>query len=347
MNMSAQPATDPTPTALFSRVVFRMLTPIFRYVIDGATCFTHSGSFRSSRFEIELRPYAPNPTDWTEVTEYADDGIRDMLRQRAIHVSPHFGIAAHFLLNDVIHPAESIPEFAGNTEECLVIQDALVDGLRLHSSAGLAFHETYGFRCPPPLHPGLGTSSPKSQQVQFSHLGTPSVLRSADLDACRSTIDLLMRKTWKENATFDRVLRLAMEYHRLSFTLERVEHAFLILMVAYEAMFKTDATENASQPAVRIGRLLGTATQKDCSAIQKEFNDDPDSFSKIRNRIAHGDPGLNLATVAGKYPSLYRHVTAAIVNLLNVPSGALDSTSDYYGALSRYTKVRYDGLPRS
>ena len=118
-------------------------------------------------------------------------------------------------------------------------------------------------------------------------------------------------------------------------------------MVAFEATFKTDATENASQPAVRIGRLLGAATQKDCSAIRKEFNDDSNSFSKMRNDIAHGDPGLNLATVASKYPSSYRHVTAAIVNLLNLPSGAFDSTTDYYRALSRYTKGRCDGLPRS
>ena len=152
------------------------------------------------------------------MTEYADDGVRDMLRQRAIHISSHhFGVAAHFLLNDVIHPAETIPEYIGNTTECLVIQDALMDGLRLHSSAGLPCHETYNFRCPPPLHPGLGTHSPNTRQASFSHLGTPSVLRGADFAACRSTIDVLMRKTWNENATFDRVLRLAMEYHRLSF----------------------------------------------------------------------------------------------------------------------------------
>ena len=173
------------------------------------------------------------------------------------------------------------------------------------------------------------------------------MLRSADFDACRSTIDVLMRKTWNENATFDRVLRLAMEYHRLSFTLERVEHAFLILMVAYEAMFKKDGTENASKSAQRIGWLLGAATKKDCKTIQKEFNDDPNSFSKIRNQIAHGDPSLDLATVASKYPSLYRNVTTAIVKLLDLPTASLDDSKDYYDELSRYTKDRFDHLPRT
>jgi hypothetical protein len=176
-------------------------------------------------------------------------------------------------------------------------------------------------------------------------LGRVSVLQAAAFDACRNTIDVLMRKTWG-NATFDKVLLLAMEYHRLSFTLERVEHAFLILMVAYEAMFKKE-NENAGKPAQRIGRLLGATTKKDCKAIQREFNDDPDSFSKIRNRIAHGDPNLNLATVESKYPSLYRHVTAAIVTLLNLPSGSLDDTKDYYDEIGRLTESRFLGLPNS
>jgi hypothetical protein len=322
-----------------------MLTPVFKYAIDGATCFTHSGSYRGVRFDLELRPYAPNPTAWAEVTNYADDGIRDMLRKRAIHVSDHFiGSAEHFLLTDVIHSAGSVVNVSW---ECLTVHHAVVDALRLYSSAGLPCHETYHFRSPHPLDWGLRIHTPNTRQSRFAHLSEPSMLRSADFDACRSTIDSLLRKTWNENTTSDKVLRLAMEYHRLAFTLERAEHAFLILMVAYEAMFKKDHTENASQAAQRIGRLLGSATQQDCAAIQKEFNDDPDSFSKMRNAIAHGDPGLNLATVASKYPSLYRHVTAAIVKLLNLPSSALDSTTDYYDALGRYTKARYDGLPRS
>jgi hypothetical protein len=324
-----------------------MLTPVFGYTIDGATCFTHSGMCKKARFEIILRPYNPNPIDWSEVVEYADDGVRDMLRQRAIHISNHFGIAEHFLLTDVIHPAGSVSNVTGGTGECLTVHDTVVDALRLHSSAGLPCHETYKFRCPPPLHPGLVIHTPNTRQSRFGHLGQPSVLRGADFDACRSTIDTLLSKTWNDKATSDKVLRLAMEYHRLTFTLERVEHAFLILMVAYEAMFMRDGTENASKPAKRIGRLLGAATKKDCQAIQKEFNDDSDSFSKIRNQIAHGDPNLDFATVAAKYPRLYRHVTAAIVRLLTLPPGSVDDTKDYYDEISRLTESRFLSLPNS
>ena len=48
-----------------------------------------------------------------------------------------------------------------------------------------------------------------------------------------------------------------MEYHRLAFTLERVEHAFLILMVAFEAMFKKKDEDNASRAARESGGCWG------------------------------------------------------------------------------------------
>jgi hypothetical protein len=347
--MSEQPPTpDPVAPATLPEVVFRMFTPIFRYAIDGARCFTHCGNHGNARFEIELRPYAHNPTDWAQVTQYADDGIRDLLVRRRFHLSDHFCCAArHCLLTDVIHPESSVSNVAGGTVEGLAVHQAAVDALRLHSSAGLPYHDTYEFRSPPPLHPGLGTQTPNTRQSRFTHLGEPSVLRSKDFHTCRSTINCLLNKTWTDSSTFDKVLRLAMEYHRLAFTLERVEHPFLILMVAFEAMFKKKDEDNASRASQRIGRLLGT-TKAECMSIHKEFFDNKGEwFSQIRNDIGHGDTSLSLTTVAGKYPSLYRHVTAAIVRLLNLPLGSMDDSKDYYDEISRLADTRFFSLPNS
>ncbi len=332
-----------TPT---QEVVFRMLTPVFRYSVDGVNSFTHCGNHGNARFKIAMRPYNQNQSDWDEVT-FADAGIRDMLLQREVHISKQFfGRASHFLVADVFHPESSVLP-VGNTMESVTVHNAVCEALRLHSSAGLPCQNSYAFRWPPPVYSGLGIHLPCTPQYQFSHLDLPSVLRSSDFDVCRATIGTLLRKTWNDKITFDKVLRLAMDYHRLAFTLERVEHAFLTLMVAYEALFKRDGTENAAAPAKRIGRLLGAANKKDCMTIQKEFNDDPVSLSKIRNQIAHGDSNLNLATVASKYPSLYRHITAGIVALLCLPSTELDCTKDYYDEISRYTNDRFKGLPNS
>lgn len=324
-----------------------MLAPVFMYEIQRATCFDHAGQFNNVTFKVTLQPYN-HRTDFDEITMAADTRSRDMLQQREIHKSDHYwhGPEPYILVMDVTHPPGSIRDNpAGRTQECWTIEDAVTDALRLHSSRGLPSHETYTFRSPP-TESGLMIRSPNVYQSRYSYLGAISVLQSAEFAACRSTIDVLL-KARNENTTFGKVLRLAMDYHRHSFTLEKPEHAFLILMVAYEAMFKRDDTENASKPAQRIGRLLGTATKKDCQTIQKEFNDAPDSYSKIRNQIAHGDTTLDFTAVASKYPCLYRYVTAAIVTLLKLPSGSLDDTKNYYDEISRLTGTRFFSLPNS
>jgi hypothetical protein len=221
----------------------------------------------------------------------------------------------------------------------------VIDALRLHSSGGLPCHKTYQYVSP--SNQGLGVHAPKSPQAIFSHLGDLSVLRFEDLDAVRATADVLMRKVWNDKTTFDKVLWLAMEYHRLVFTLERIEHAFLILMVAFEALFKKEDEDNASKAAQRIGRLLG-ASKSACQAIQREVFDDPvDSFCKLRNRIAHGDPTLDLMIVKHTYPMLHRHLTAAIVSLLNLPGATIDKTKDYYDEVGRYAEARFMSLPNT
>ena len=320
-----------TAPALLPQTV-RILTPVFYYRLDGADNFTHAETHNGADFKVDLRSYVP--TDLEEIINHAHVNNREMIRQ-GFQRPP--AAVSHVLLIEVNLPGSAYALDMGVPAE---IQQSTVEALRLHSSAGLPNDGQFVFSD----SPHLGIMQWVSRQIRIFQLPSPSVLSSADFAACRATGDMLRSKTWG-NTTFDKVVSLAKDYHRVVLTLEKVEHAFLILMVAYEAMFKKDNTENASQAAQRIGRLLG-ATQKDCLAIQKKFNDDPDSFSKMRNDIAHGDPGLNLATVAGKYPSLYRHVTAAIVKLLNLPSGALDSTTDYYGALTRYTDARCNSLPR-
>ena len=266
----------------------RILTPVFHYRFEGADNFTHAGTHKGADFKVDLRSYAP--ADLEGIINHAHVNNREMIRQ-GFQRPP--APVSHVLLIEVNLPGSAYALDMGVPAE---VQQSTVEALRLHSSAGLPNDGQFVFSD----SPHLGIMQRVSRQIRIFHLPSPSVLRSADFATCRATGDMLRSKTWGDT-TFDKVVSLAKDYHRVALTLEKVEHAFLILMVAYEALFKKDHTENASQAAQRIGRLLGAATQKDCSVIRKEFNDDPDSFSKMRNDIAHGDPGLNLATVAGKF----------------------------------------------
>ena len=86
--------------------------------------------------------------------------------------------------------------------------------------------------------------------------------------------------------------------------------------------------------------------KKESQDIFKAFdNPEPDVLCKIRNQIAHGNPSLSNATVETKYPILYKHVTYAIIALLNLPLGVFHDTKDYYDELSFYVDNRFKNLP--
>lgn len=328
----ADPPVSASPSA---PQTVRILTPVFDYKLEGADSFSHAGRYKGADFNVILRPF-PGPADLENIIRDAHDNIRASIRQGCQRLLTGLP-GAHVLLVEATLPGTVYALDMGIATE---VQLSTVEALRLHSSAGV-----------PHDNPMMYSDSPHlallrwiSRQTPVSHLPKPSVFRSADFAACRATADILRSKAWS-STTFDKVVSMAKEYHRLAFTLEKVEHAFLILMVAYEAMFKRDGTENSSKPAQRIARLLGAATKKDCQAIQREFNDDPESFAKIRNQIAHGDPNLNSGTVASKYPSLHGHVTATITRLLNLPPGTLDESKDYYDEIIRITDARFHALP--
>jgi hypothetical protein len=327
------------PVASRSQAVLRFITPVYNHLIQDADKFEHSGAKGQATFKLTFGE-RPTPTDWTAVAADAEPGVVEHIRKRAeLERERFFGSPNHFLQVDVAGAPGSEAEL-GNSIYA-VVEPALIS-LRLHSSAGLAYNETYSYWLPPTTLRGLHFNSLYSVPLPNRHLLGRSVLRAADFDACRRCIDgVLILPIGPEAVTRDRVLLLAIEYQRLSLAHERIEHAFLTLMVAFEALFKSGKEKNATKAAQRMGRLLGT-TQKHCAEVQKEFND----YSRHRNLIAHGDPTLGFGAIADNLPRLYQHITAAIAELLELPAGSFDPAADYYGEVDRFTEARCQSLKR-
>jgi hypothetical protein len=186
--------------------------------------------------------------------------------------------------------------------------------------------------------------------VLVSHTQTGSQLRATDFVVCQQTIETLIHQPPTDATTLGRVQRLAMNYHRVSFTLEDPAHAFLLLMVVFEGMCKKSIERNAAMAAYRMGRLAGT-TQAECGDIVRQFyHDSTYTFCRIRNDIAHGDTTLSQQTVTDTYPCLYRYVTTATTRLLNLTSGPgpgydIDTSLDYYDQIEAYVDRRFATLP--
>ncbi len=349
------------------KVIFRYLTPIFNqsHFLD----FEHTGHYKDATFSIRLKGYGGDPSpnilpenDLNELFKYGSDGTIKNLWQ--MHRSKRFfpPIANVMLVVDVIQPLIDDREVASNTRESSIVFESIVSALRLHASKGLAYDNSYIFRSPPvPSTPldelpevirvmakessGCGSFRPHTIPVlsSRSRLGSGlSVLHTDQYDDCRKTFHKLLEKEWNDTNTFDKVLQLALEYHRTSFTLENNDHAFLVLMVAFEALFKKESERNAGRAAARIAKLLASVKSDKGQIKQDFFDHTTDAFSKIRNEIAHGNPNLDYTMVKEKYSELYNYITKAIINLLNLQTGTIGL--DYYNDLNSYVENRFSFL---
>lgn len=325
-------------------VTFRSIVPIHQFAFEQADGqFLHSGNYQNATFTISLSRCDRTKDGFDKLLEGVDKWIREQL------ASKYAGVEGtnYYLVVDVTQPIGDELKVPGNSFESIHIPNTMIEALRLHSSRGLLFVQTYQFQ----LHHSdeLITSRPTPSQYLFPHQGfpAPSILLDSEFEPCRHTFDVLLRKVWEDEFTLDRLLRLALEYHKATFNLSAVEHSFLILMVVFEALFKKKQESNTSQAAIRVAKLLSDV-QNEKLAIQKDFFDsDPQSFCNIRNDIVHGNPDLNLQVVRSRYPLLYQYITKAIVRLLVIQNGAIDHTKDYYDEISKFVNGRFATLASS
>ncbi len=342
-------------------ITFRFITPVFNY--NRMSDFQHKGFYKGAAYTISLKSYGDNPTqyclseeDLNQLFKYGGEGtLKSLWNMTHSQYRCYLPTNIILVVDVVLQENEEIETFF-NAPEAVMINAHILSALQIHASKGIAYEQTYQFRSPSiQLFPFSGESSdlenspesefsghsvsrPHQTQYNFSPLGAgPSILRKVQYDCCRTTIETLIEREWDENSTFDKMLKLAIDYQETALCLTNSEHGFLILMVAVEALFKKTETENASHPSNRIAKLLCTSRRG-----RKDIARDFKLLFKVRNSIAHGNPDFDVNEIKDQYPLLYQYLTAAIIELLHLPEGVIGES--YYDDLTVYVNRRYDDL---
>jgi len=296
------------------KITFYSITPLFRFELNPDTSvFSYDGVYKDTEYKIKIVKPEQGPNCFDVLMPWADEKTRKSCEQ--IHLAPNIigGAAVFFLTIDVTREYTDKLKAAYNTKEGSEIIRAVFDALRLVSSKGLLYYNTYNFRSIPLPGGGTGISSPSTEQYFFSHLGKPSVLQEAMFATCKSIFQTLLHGLHNSDNDSNKPLKIPLEYHEVVFKLGKVEHSFLILMIIFESMFKEDGEKRIANASRRIGNYLGN-TEAEKDVIRKEFDSNVKStFGKIRNDIAHGDSSLDIQIVKDKYPVLYGYITRAII----------------------------------
>lgn len=331
---------------MVDNLTFRYVTPVFRFSHFGN--FEYSGEYKDAKYIISLKGYGDemSPTvlpevDRKELFKYAPEGtLNDFI---FIHRSERFfpPLTNVMLVVDVIQPLSEDRKVSSQTREAAEIFHSILSSLRLHTSSGLDYEHSYLFREPIIGHTII---KPHTVPILFSHLGHG--LSSVPQDQhgpCINTFEILLNQKLDESTTFGKILNLALDYHRTCLTLEDVNHAFLILMVAFEALFKKTEEKNVDCASGRIARLISTS-RAECQNIREQFyGESDDAFTKLRNSIAHGDTSLDYKTVKSSFPIVYKYVTKANIALIQLPLGEIGE--QYYDDLNSYVDRRFSELP--
>ncbi|MGB5791795.1 hypothetical protein, partial [Poseidonibacter sp.] len=126
--------------------------------------------------------------------------------------------------------------------------------------------------------------------------------------------------TMKENQ-YSKIIKLSLDYHKLSRTFEKVEQAFLTLMICIESMFKK--SDNLWKDTPNIAKLL-SETKSDYENILYKFkkNKSNPDFNKyyieVRNSIAHGDDLLPTDEIKIKVLELHEYIRKCIIKILDI-----------------------------
>lgn len=96
-------------------------------------------------------------------------------------------------------------------------------------------------------------------------------------------------------------------------------HAYIVLMIAFESLFKRTEERNLTKASVRIGKLLcDKKTNRSRKIISNQITNDDDGLSKIRNLVAHGSPSFNNNDIISAIHRLLPLLQESIINIMKI-----------------------------
>jgi hypothetical protein len=334
--------------------MFRVIIPLFNFTTNGNT-FTCTGDHLGYRYEMSVLEYAlegshPNtiiPTlEFAELMKYACEEVQERLKNIHTERQP-FNPAKCFLVLDYYLEAGNINEpsvIFTDASELSTLREYCLQVLRLHATKGAVCYSIYIFnsnRADKSFSSILSWVSDRSPSLldNTSPPWKPSEFIEAEFEGCRKSLRVLLSENWKKDTQFRRVLKLAMAYHWYSLRAEQWEHAYMMLAIAFEAMFKSQQ-EDAEMAIDRLSRLLSNEKKK-MGEYQTILRNSHKGYKKIRNAIAHGDESLDPNLVGEILEVFYGYVRKSIVELLHFNNPDITEASDYYTCLNSYLQRKF------
>ncbi len=327
------------------KIKFRTIAPIFN-IWD--TEFELNGIWKDVEYNIRFIELTKKGT---ELDSFVDKKLANEIYKYIFFDSPFYIKGkdnCQILIIDVTQPLIEELKVAGNSAELVEIEHAIILALHLSSNVGICKKTSYTIRLSDNAsetgqisNKGYGTFNSLSNPNFRFHSGS-GVCVIKDYNFCIHLFDSLLKVSEKSENQATNLLDLAKNYFLTTFTLQHIEHAYLILMVVFEALFKEDESQNIHKAAKTLSILIAK-DREERKEIQKAFTDNPNGFIDNRNKIAHGTL-FEGKFIKEQYPILHGYIVSALNKIIDLVS-TNKIGNDYYETLFDLTTKanRVDG----
>ncbi len=325
-------------------MIDRFVVPIYNLRIDNE--YNCSGIIDEMKYNILLKTYNAskinpdyiNEEDLKELFKYggknSTKNYYDTFQDDKVFIHNY---TKTFLLVDIVSEDKSV--------KYLYLFKAVIDTLNLTIEKGISYYEYFPFSKGYSYVKLNGISSLRSYPEIFSPMNEEILLNEF---IPKNSLEIIIRQIYdlesKENQ-YSKIMILSIDYLNFSRRIEKIEQAFLILMITIEAMFKESENEKLYKKMSSLAKLISNSEveyeeiiykfkQKNQEQNQNEY------FIGIRNSIAHGKEFLERDEMKAKVLELYKYIRRCIIEILDINDKF--TLENYYEDLFKNIEVQWE-----
>lgn len=236
-------------------------------------------------------------------------------------------------------PGQNILEQLSNSFYADQIISSFERALKLYDDTEPHFYKGYYFRN------GVNTGVIKHWPIKEMQ-GQPMQIDKDVLNSLNKLfLNLLTIDSSHRHSVGHRVIDIALRYYILSSRQTEYDVIFLMLMIAFEALFKKPNEVSISSARARFCKLLAE-NKAEHSQISKFMSEDKNvkGCCFLRNAIVHGDESAS-SIRSQTFWNLKSYIRKAIIRLVDATTNSNIDLSNYYDSLDHYVNSGFVGLP--
>uniref|UniRef100_UPI004048B18F hypothetical protein n=1 Tax=Aliarcobacter sp. TaxID=2321116 RepID=UPI004048B18F len=323
-------------------MIDRFVVPIYNLRIDNE--YNCSGIIDEMKYNILLKTYNAsknkdyiNKEDLKELFKYggknSTKNYYDTFQDDKAFIHNY---TKTFLLIDIVSEDKSV--------KYLYLFKAVIDALNLTIEKGISYYEYFRFSQGYSYIKLNGISSLPSYPEIFSPMNEEILL---DEFAPKNSLEIIIKQIYdlesKENQ-YSKIMILSIDYLNFSRRIEKIEQAFLILMITIESMFKESENEQLYKKMSSLAKLISNSEVEYEEIIYKfkqknQEQNKNEYFIGIRNSIAHGKEFLQGGEMKAKVLELYKYIRRCIIEILDMNDKF--TLENYYEDLFKNIEVQW------